>query len=341
VISFSCLGSYLGPRSDGNCMRISVAAAILLAALPSALAQTPDAGCRTSRKIVGGSIADPADWPGFAALRLYHIDSKISLQFCGATAITPDWLVTAAHCFDSLQAQWQALVSQTDDFARVRIEALIGVATLDAVTDQNVYQVTQTIQHEVYATAFADARKTSLALAAGTAERIGHDIALVRLARPWNGPWARLTLTETSPSAGSTAPPANFIVAGFGATSPNGGDIKRFTRSNGEKFLASTPELLEVTLPLVSENRCKAAWPQAVIGGGQLCAGFDRPVGKDSCNGDSGGPLVTLDDKLCPSQIGLVSWGPSPCAPGKQAFGVYTRLSAFSDWIKSKVSGLP
>ncbi len=327
-------------RLGCNRCLITVTMAALLAAVPSALAQSSDAGCRTSRKIVGGSVADPADWPAFAALRLYHIDSKTSLQFCGATAVAPHWLVTAAHCLDDLRAQWHGLVSKSDDFSRVRMEALLGIATLDEVKEANVFQIAQTVQHEVYAKAFAEASKTSQTLAAGTAQRVGHDIALIRLARPWTGTLARLALAEAPVPTSSGKATENVIVAGFGATSPSGGDIKRFTRSNGEKFLASTPELLEVTLPLVGENQCKTAWPQAVIGHAQLCAGFDKPVGKDSCNGDSGGPLITLDDKLCPTQIGLVSWGPSPCAPGKQAYGVYTRISAFADWIKSMVTGL-
>lgn len=52
--------------------------------------------------------------------------------------------------------------------------------------------------------------------------------------------------------------------------------------------------------------------------------------GKDegACKGDSGGPLVdTTSNQLC----GVVSWG-VPCAKG--APDVFTRVTAFTDWIE-------
>ena len=75
-----------------------------------------------------------------------------------------------------------------------------------------------------------------------------------------------------------------------------------------------------------------------VIGNGQLCAGLEEG-GRDSCQGDSGGPLVVRDANNCPRQIGIVSWGGDGCAsPG--AYGVYTRVTAFADWIQSHTGQL-
>jgi secreted trypsin-like serine protease len=292
-------------------------------------------GCRDGRKIIGGSAASREHWPGFAALRLVHQDTFVSVQFCGATAVTDRWLITAAHCFNDLTGLWQNVVSPTDDTSRLRIEAVMGVASLDDAMEDNIYAVDRFVQHETYAAAYKTAIVTDPVRAANTPLLVGHDIAIVRLARSWSGSRLRVPL-----SAPAIKPDETAIVAGFGATQPSGQDMRPHTRSNGQKYYASSPELLEVTLPLADVSKCRSAYPGTAIGDAQICAGFARPIGKDSCNGDSGGPLVVLDHNLCPAQIGLVSWGASPCAPQTAAYSVYTRISAFSSWLRQKIPEL-
>ena len=67
------------------------------------------------------------------------------------------------------------------------------------------------------------------------------------------------------------------------------------------------------------------------IGRGQICAGL-LEGGRDSCYGDSGGPLIVRNDDGCALQVGIVSWGEG-CAQ-RDAFGVYTRVSHYADWIE-------
>lgn len=55
---------------------------------------------------------------------------------------------------------------------------------------------------------------------------------------------------------------------------------------------------------------------------------------KDSCQGDSGGPLVVKNGNRH-VQVGLLSYGEGCGRPGKP--GVYARVSAGQDWIKSIV----
>lgn len=52
--------------------------------------------------------------------------------------------------------------------------------------------------------------------------------------------------------------------------------------------------------------------------------------GKDTCKGDSGGPLA-LTKYGQPILVGITSWG-----TGCGWSGVYTRVSKYPDWIKSK-----
>ncbi|KAF5287787.1 hypothetical protein FQA39_LY15723 [Lamprigera yunnana] len=51
--------------------------------------------------------------------------------------------------------------------------------------------------------------------------------------------------------------------------------------------------------------------------------------GQGTCYGDSGSPLVAND-----KQIGIVSWG-QPCGVGYP--DVFTKVAAFSDWIKEEI----
>jgi hypothetical protein len=89
---------------------------------------------------------------------------------------------------------------------------------------------------------------------------------------------------------------------------------------------------MEVEIPVVTEETCKKTYQDKVIDHRVICAGLAEG-GKDSCQGDSGGPLVTkaLDGEY--RQIGVVSFG-RQCAL-KDTPGVYSRVSAFQDWLQT------
>jgi len=64
-----------------------------------------------------------------------------------------------------------------------------------------------------------------------------------------------------------------------------------------------------------------------------LCSDHKR-MGIGACNGDSGGPLVIENNGESRQVIGIVSWGYIPCGSGEGKPSVYTRVSAYIDWIK-------
>lgn len=52
--------------------------------------------------IVGGVPAIPHAWPSQVALLDSSKNVNYEAQFCGGTVISPDWVITAAHCVDGL-----------------------------------------------------------------------------------------------------------------------------------------------------------------------------------------------------------------------------------------------
>lgn len=102
------------------------------------------------------------------------------------------------------------------------------------------------------------------------------------------------------------------------------------TTSEGSSSLPAV--LRQVSVPLVTNATCNAKTSyNGSITSDMLCAGY-KAGGKDSCQGDSGGPLE-ITKSGARSLIGVVSWGEG-CAR-KNKYGVYAKVSAAADWIKS------
>jgi len=97
-------------------------------------------------------------------------------------------------------------------------------------------------------------------------------------------------------------------------------------------------KLQKLTSTMITTERCDAAWmaknaPKGFIIDKMLCMDASRG---DSCNGDSGGPLVADDGRGGVLQVGVVSFGSGSCTDTNLP-GVYTRVSAYRDWIDGVV----
>lgn len=91
-------------------------------------------------------------------------------------------------------------------------------------------------------------------------------------------------------------------------------------------------KLRQVNLPVVDDSYCNNGYG-VTLAGSQLCAGY--PIAKDACTGDSGGPMMLMVDGQW-VHVGLVSYG-AECEVQNGYYGVYTRSSAFVDFIKQYV----
>ncbi|TWD38754.1 secreted trypsin-like serine protease [Vibrio crassostreae] len=100
---------------------------------------------------------------------------------------------------------------------------------------------------------------------------------------------------------------------------------------------SSKSELYQVNVPLVNQYQCNTVpySGYSSIGSDAFCAGYSDG-GYDSCQGDSGGPIVVSTNGVY-EQLGIVSWGKG-CAEAN-AYGVYTNISYFDDWIDEQKAG--
>ncbi|XP_058059826.1 serine protease snake-like [Anopheles bellator] len=149
-----------------------------------------------------------------------------------------------------------------------------------------------------------------------------NDIALVQLRN-------RVTFTDFIRPAclyDSNQLPINTAIAtGFGLT---------------EDFGLKSNELRKVSLYIYGNDVCDASYRsnrhvRFGVQDTQICVG-DQAGGKDTCQGDSGGPLqITRGENQCMFHIiGVTSFGQ---ACGSATPAIYTKVSAYLDWIESVV----
>ena len=93
--------------------------------------------------------------------------------------------------------------------------------------------------------------------------------------------------------------------------------------------------LMQVSLPLVSQQRCVNAYP-GEVDDSMLCAGLDKG-GVDTCQGDSGGPLVCEFNGTWYLE-GATSWGHGCAQPLE--YGVYAKVRYFKTWIIKNVDNV-
>lgn len=149
------------------------------------------------------------------------------------------------------------------------------------------------------------------------------DIALIKLQSPVTHPDARIIqLQDKKLEQIFASPGACAYVTGWGRTA-DGGEV--------------SPTLRQVSIPIVGRSTCDGAYPNRVSDKA-VCAGYEGGA-KDSCQGDSGGPLVVEGGPTGWTQTGVVSWGEGCARPG--AYGVYTRVASYIDWIQQTVNANP
>ncbi|XP_028615700.1 chymotrypsin-like elastase family member 3B [Grammomys surdaster] len=148
----------------------------------------------------------------------------------------------------------------------------------------------------------------------------GNDIALVKLSRSAQlGDTVQLACL---PPAGEILPNgAPCYISGWGRLSTNG---------------PLPDKLQEALLPVVDYEHCsKWDWWGFSVKKTMVCAGSDLQSG---CNGDSGGPLNCPTESGTWAVHGVTSFVSSLGCNTRKKPTVFTRVSAFNDWIEETIA---
>ncbi|XP_042229941.1 trypsin-like, partial [Homarus americanus] len=241
-------------------------------------------------RIVGGQPTEIHEYPWQVAL----VSSSGSTPFCGASIISNQWILTAAHC---------AAVMTTSNMVVIGEHKYTSTSETSATERLSIAQI---IVHPSY-----------------NRNTYDNDIALLKLTNP-------ITFTSDNKIAPVCFPTSGELYSNVDATVTGWGTLT----SGG-----SQPNTLyEVTVPTMTNDKCKTKYSSSGITSNMICAGTDAG-GKDSCQGDSGGPMVTAGDssQRFMVQIGVVSWGYG-CADADYP-GVYARVTNYLTWIEAKIAG--
>jgi len=102
-------------------------------------------------------------------------------------------------------------------------------------------------------------------------------------------------------------------------------------------FQSQPGNLRQSAVPIADDETCAARYGDKSAREGTICAGSERG-GAGACpeTGSAGGPLTVLSGAGRKYQIGIVSSADDCRVPGA-AYGLYTRVSSYADWIRQVV----
>jgi secreted trypsin-like serine protease len=234
------------------------------------------------------------------------VEDSVAGAQCSGTVVAPNVVLTAGHCVVD--------ESTLDIYPPADFTVATGAADWTDTTLRQLSAVTRIALDPNWRT-----------FTTGTGSTFAdQDIALLELATPTTAPTMPLA-SDPQDAALYTGGTAGAI-AGWGLTDPTG----------------TPPTNLQWADTVIqSATYCQQQAPNI---GAQFDA-FDQTCAQDAptnttstCPGDSGGPLVAEDATNTVVEIGVTSFGPSPCTGNQPAY--FTRVDVLGPWIAATITSM-
>ncbi|KAH3825229.1 hypothetical protein DPMN_127103 [Dreissena polymorpha] len=256
------------------------------------------------KRIVGGSALHQGEWPWLVSVQLIELEKwGKPPHVCGASLISPQWLLTTAHCFISQVYPW---IDDMLDTKNWRVVLGEHVQDREEGTEQK-HTLDKIVTHPKYLLSSDD--------------NVLYDIALLKLSRP-----AHMSeyVSTICMDPNYTAPDhSHCVTAGWG-------DL---VFGAGEGVNIPHHASVQIVPNFVCAERHGVLPKDKPRMVSLICASSE---GRDSCQGDSGGPLACFHDGHW-IQVGVVNSGKA-CAGNPLFPGFYTRVNHFYDWIEDVIN---
>jgi secreted trypsin-like serine protease len=248
-------------------------------------------------RIIGGTIANPSRYPFYTLVKLFTYYGDIG--FCGGTLISPEVVLTAAHCIDP------------DSTYVSSAELWINSTSVKYSEYEHFRKANRLVVHP-------DFNPTTLV----------NDIALIFLDAPVVG--VPLVLMNRNASFPGDKSRDLLTAIGLGATGIN------LTNFNEEYTLPDN--LMEVSVNSTPTLACWKAYGTAAIKESSICTS-EEGVGGTCSGDSGGPLLIPSSSVSKNVQVGITSWrarrATNCVAPNLPQ--VFTRVSYYAKWVDARI----